>query len=87
MKRLQQDLINKSKLIKVSQPTNFVNSKSEKIQRVYNFAIDTRGGSDQELTFELAKKIVGFFIKLVCLIQKNTIFNLNILCWILLVKK
>ena len=71
MQRLRQDLISKSGLIEFSKPRKPLNSKTAKTQRIYKFARDTRGGSDQKIPFELAKKIEGFFIKLAYFLRKN----------------
>ena len=74
MERLRQDLISQSRLIGSSKPRKPLHSKPAKIQRIDGFALSNRGGSDQEIPFELAKKIEEFFIQLAYLSQSSSFF-------------
>lgn len=71
-KRLKDDLIKKSRLIEGSKSTKsfgFPSSRQSKIQRIYKFALDSRGGSDLE--YKLAEKIKDFLIKLSVLFKEK----------------
>jgi hypothetical protein len=75
MKRLREDLISKSRLIESSSSRPGIVPKLTKIQKIYKVALDTRGGSNQELGYEFATKIQEFFLKLAAFLQdrKNQI--------------
>ena len=73
MERLRRDLIGKSRLIGSFSSKLEVSPtlQSIKIQRVVRFALGNRGGLDQPLKYELAKKIELFILKFAAFMQRS----------------
>ena len=75
MARLKNDIIKKSplNLLEPSRTITNFNSKSKKpkIQTIYRFALDTRGGADSDYEYKLAERIQDLVIKLAFFFKKN----------------
>jgi hypothetical protein len=59
MERLKNDIINKLKFIESSKSpksTNNLGFKKSKIQKIYRFALDSRGGADYDFDYQLAER-------------------------------
>ena len=72
MARLKNDIIKKSRFIERSKATkslNNFNSKESKIQKIYRFALDNRGGCNYE--YQLADQIQDLVIKLAVFLKKK----------------
>lgn len=71
MEKLKNNIIQKSPVIEHSQTTNSSSSSSmnKKIQNIYRFALNTRGG--QEYDFMLAEQIQNFVIRTAIFLKKN----------------
>ena len=65
MARLKNDIIKKSRLIEPSKSS----SKKSKIQKIYRFALDNRGGDDYK--YQLADKIKDLVIKLAVFLKEK----------------
>ena len=62
MARLKNDIIKKSRLIEPSKSPNNLSFKKSKIQKIYKFALNNRGGDDYK--YQLADKLKDLVIKL-----------------------
>lgn len=80
MERLKKDIIKKSRLIKPSKATKSLtnlNSQESKIQKVYKFALNNRGGSDYDYEYncdyeyKLADRITDIVIKLAVFLKEK----------------
>ena len=76
MKRLKNSIIQKSKsIIKLDQP--ILNSKAMRIKKIYNFALESRGGqfenfqADDEFVFRLAQEIKGLVERLASFLKER----------------
>jgi len=77
MERLRQDLISKSRVLepgsKSSKPRRVLPSKPSeitKIQQIYRFALDLRGGGIEDTSFEFSQKMINLCIRIAYFLQK-----------------
>lgn len=69
MKRLRNDIIDKSRLIEPSKSTNKLSPKKAAIRNVYRIGFNTRGGSDYQ--YQLAEGIQDFVIQLAVFLKRR----------------
>ena len=69
MERLKDDLLKKSKIIDSSPPINNLNSTNTRIQKIYKFALNPRGGQIEDT--QLAQHIKTIFIKTLSFLKRK----------------